>query len=231
MAQSQDCGPHNLDRELMMNMKGCNDYNFYKVVEDNMICMEGKKVHGQSQMIAQVGSLFQVLIKELFKLFVKVNIKIIKNMVNGVLNSKEKLCIQQYADKIIRGGGFYNLEGMKEGNWVDLRDRFSRYNNTIYQGEYKQGRRSGKWTIVQIEETKYDGETFQNRIQMQETKIKISGGGYFDNHGLKQMGRIEQRLLFRQASYIHWSILKRYKKRYLEYSVEGEFFVPFKLVQ
>ncbi|CAD8193548.1 unnamed protein product [Paramecium octaurelia] len=87
------------------------------------------------------------------------------------------------------GGGFYNIEGMKEGYWIDLSDRYSeyiieqllyhfyRYNSYIYQGEYKNGRRSSKWTIVYYNETRYDGDTFQFR-----TKI---GGGQFDNNGLK----------------------------------------------
>ncbi|CAK90514.1 unnamed protein product (macronuclear) [Paramecium tetraurelia] len=69
-----------------------------------------------------------------------------------------------YQNKKI-GGGQYDLEGegFKIGQWIDLNDAFQYYSQVSYNGEYQNGKKTGRWDI------NYQG-----------TKI---GGGSYDEKG------------------------------------------------
>ncbi|CAD8117885.1 unnamed protein product [Paramecium primaurelia] len=64
------------------------------------------------------------------------------------------------SDKIIIkiGGGSYDEdgEGLKQGKWVEVSDNFHIYSQVTYNGEYKNGKKCGKWDIFQRKyRTKY----------------------------------------------------------------------------
>ncbi|CAD8122848.1 unnamed protein product [Paramecium sonneborni] len=69
-------------------------------------------------------------------------------------------------DKLIQiAGGYYNLLGLKNGQWVELNDDFRDNSQVIFIGKYNQGQKVGKWDII------YEG--------------KCIGGGSYDNQYLK----------------------------------------------
>ncbi|CAD8112260.1 unnamed protein product [Paramecium primaurelia] len=45
------------------------------------------------------------------------------------------------------GGGYYNLLGQKEGEWVDLTNNYWDFRKIVEKGSYKQGKRVGVWYI------------------------------------------------------------------------------------
>ncbi|CAD8192451.1 unnamed protein product [Paramecium pentaurelia] len=59
------------------------------------------------------------------------------------------------------GGGSYDLKegGIKKGKWIELSDTFQDWSLLIYQGEYQNGRKVGKW-----EEKKRDFYAFSKRF-------------------------------------------------------------------
>ncbi|CAD8110476.1 unnamed protein product [Paramecium sonneborni] len=72
-------------------------------------------------------------------------------------------------NKII-GGGNYDENGVKQGIWEDLILDFSEQNQIIYKGSYKDGIRIGQWIIQSTKDL---------------SKLKIMGGGQYDEKGLK----------------------------------------------
>ncbi|CAD8066186.1 unnamed protein product [Paramecium primaurelia] len=73
----------------------------------------------------------------------------------------------KYMEEIkIIGGGFYNDHGMKEGIWEELFDNFSINNQVIQVGQYRQGQKFGKWSILFREYSNF--------------KFKYVGGGMFE---------------------------------------------------
>ncbi|CAD8144045.1 unnamed protein product [Paramecium octaurelia] len=66
------------------------------------------------------------------------------------------------------GGGFYDERGgeLKMGQWVDVSDGFSTISQVTFKGEYKNGKKFGKWDIYHEEQ--------QN---------DIIGGGLYDEAG------------------------------------------------
>ncbi|CAD8156351.1 unnamed protein product [Paramecium pentaurelia] len=73
----------------------------------------------------------------------------------------------KYMEEIkIIGGGFYNNHGMKEGIWEELFDNFSINNQVIQVGQYRQGQKFGKWSILFREYSNF--------------KFKYVGGGMFE---------------------------------------------------
>ncbi|CAD8115251.1 unnamed protein product [Paramecium sonneborni] len=80
-----------------------------------------------------------------------------------------------YKNKIyqISGGGYYNQQSQKTGNWSDLSDEFWDENQIIYNGYYNnQGIKVGRWNIVFKEIFKS-----QNKY--------IGGGQYYCSQGTK----------------------------------------------
>ncbi|CAD8190271.1 unnamed protein product [Paramecium pentaurelia] len=69
------------------------------------------------------------------------------------------------------GGGFYDLEGegLKTGCWVDIYDQYQQHRSITYIGEYKNGKKVGKWDIW------YNYLGKNNNI----------GGGLYDEKGLE----------------------------------------------
>ncbi|CAD8195818.1 unnamed protein product [Paramecium pentaurelia] len=76
------------------------------------------------------------------------------------------------------GGGIFDENGIKDGQWREISDNFSRDQHIFYQGEYQKGRRIGRWDIEEIVETSYDHEDFTFKYTI--------GGGLYDDTGLKE---------------------------------------------
>ncbi|CAD8128380.1 unnamed protein product [Paramecium sonneborni] len=58
------------------------------------------------------------------------------------------------------GGGCYNQNGLKDGRWIDLHDRFKDHCFLIYNGYYNEGLKVGNWDIL------YKYEITNNFIKM-----------------------------------------------------------------
>ncbi|CAD8156417.1 unnamed protein product [Paramecium pentaurelia] len=70
-----------------------------------------------------------------------------------------------YEEELI-GGGFYDEEGDKNGKWIDINDFFSENSQVIITGEYKNGKKIGRWDIL------YRDNVYQ--------QFKQIGGGSYD---------------------------------------------------
>ncbi|CAD8186921.1 unnamed protein product [Paramecium octaurelia] len=78
---------------------------------------------------------------------------------------------------IFSGGGYYDdqINEIKIGNWIELSDRFKWNFQIIYDGNYQQGQKVGKWEI------KYKNPYeiyFQSMLKF---NTIFSGGGQYDN--------------------------------------------------
>ncbi|CAK61445.1 unnamed protein product (macronuclear) [Paramecium tetraurelia] len=69
------------------------------------------------------------------------------------------------------GGGKYDENQLKTGNWKELHENFHIYGQIIYQGVYSKGKKQQKWVI-------------QYRSQSEQNIIEI-GGGLYDSEGRK----------------------------------------------
>ncbi|CAD8191775.1 unnamed protein product [Paramecium pentaurelia] len=87
-------------------------------------------------------------------------------------------------------GGQYNEQGQKNGKWRDLSDGFHEKSQVIYDGEYINGQKVGKWDIY-----------FQDHY---ENKPKLIGGGLYNEtgQGYKNGRWIELSHEFRRTSQI-----------------------------
>ncbi|CAD8209882.1 unnamed protein product [Paramecium octaurelia] len=67
------------------------------------------------------------------------------------------------------GGGFYDERNNadKIGNWIELSDNFSDMSQLTYNGEYKNGKKCGRWEIYYRKQGKY----------------QQIGGGHYNNEG------------------------------------------------
>ncbi|CAD8167918.1 unnamed protein product [Paramecium octaurelia] len=81
----------------------------------------------------------------------------------------------QKRDQLI-GGGVYDKtgQGCKTGQWIDIADGFQWDSYVIHNGEYKNGKKVGKWETLQ--------KNLGNKLS-----LKMIGGGSYDegNQGLK----------------------------------------------
>ncbi|CAD8159241.1 unnamed protein product [Paramecium pentaurelia] len=68
------------------------------------------------------------------------------------------------------GGGFYNEQGQRNGEWRELNDGFENNSQVIFNGEYKNGYKIGRWDIFFKEEEK-------------KTYELIGGGLYYEVQG------------------------------------------------
>ncbi|CAD8058010.1 unnamed protein product [Paramecium primaurelia] len=77
------------------------------------------------------------------------------------------------------GGGSYDQSGFetKIGKWIDLDKRFYYDGQITYNGEYKDGKKVGRWDIY----------FFNKQMQkiLQKKKICVSGGGLYDERGFE----------------------------------------------
>ncbi|CAD8129032.1 unnamed protein product [Paramecium sonneborni] len=69
------------------------------------------------------------------------------------------------------GGGNYNNNGIKQGQWIELHENFSPNCQVYYQGKYYNGKKYGKWET----KLKNFSSSFYKKI----------GGGDYDQNGLK----------------------------------------------
>ncbi|CAD8129021.1 unnamed protein product [Paramecium sonneborni] len=72
---------------------------------------------------------------------------------------------QNSVNNLSIGGGYYQDDGLKQGKWIDLYQKFSSQNHITYIGEYNHGKKQGKWDIM--------------------FKDKLIGGGCYDQQGMK----------------------------------------------
>ncbi|CAD8178253.1 unnamed protein product [Paramecium octaurelia] len=101
------------------------------------------------------------------------------------------------------GGGSYDKsgDGVKIGNWVDLYEGFSEDCQLIYNGEYQNGKKVGRWDI------KYRNNWCQQFSEMCKTNymsnICVSGGGIFEaaENECKQGNWVEILNVFNKQSY------------------------------
>ncbi|CAD8165308.1 unnamed protein product [Paramecium pentaurelia] len=107
------------------------------------------------------------------------------------------------------GGGSYNKQGAKNGKWIDLSDYFSEDSQITYNGDYKNGKKVGRWDIL-----------FRGSDQFE----KIGGGSYNEDE-IKSGRWVEESKGFQQESQIiyigeytngkkigRWNVL--YRKQY-----------------
>ncbi|CAD8087580.1 unnamed protein product [Paramecium primaurelia] len=94
---------------------------------------------------------------------------------SGVYKNGKKVSIWEtkYEHKQIGGGSYdYGDEGIKVGRWIELSDGFYKYSQVTYNGEYKSGKKVGRWDI------KCEGKLMQPYDM-----LKFSGGGSYNNGG------------------------------------------------
>ncbi|CAD8210289.1 unnamed protein product [Paramecium pentaurelia] len=70
-----------------------------------------------------------------------------------------------YFENNIIGGGYYDENGLKQGQWIELHDNFDNNTQIKINGNYQNGRKSGSWEFI--------------------NKSKIIGGGLYDENGFK----------------------------------------------
>ncbi|CAD8181137.1 unnamed protein product [Paramecium pentaurelia] len=132
------------------------------------------KKHGRwiafwnGEILSEVGGYFenglkQGLWKELFKNYSSHS----KSYESGEYQNDKRsgMWIYIYDNNII-GGGKYNEQGQKSGKWIELSDSFNCNSQLTYYGEYKGGKKVGRWDI------KYKNEP-----------IGKNGGGLYNEGG------------------------------------------------
>ncbi|CAD8108733.1 unnamed protein product [Paramecium sonneborni] len=102
----------------------------------------------------------------------------------GIKVDKWDFQYRQYNEQKYRqiGDGSYNQEGIKISSWLQLDDGFNWQKQVIYKGDYNvRGIKIGQWDIYFFN----PGEEVQNKMQVLQ-KFKISsGGGSYDQQGIK----------------------------------------------
>ncbi|CAD8130383.1 unnamed protein product [Paramecium sonneborni] len=122
-----------------------------------------EKVNIMKMVQRQENGLSQMNNLELInKLFIQENIKMEKNMDNGIHQDLEIQC-----------GGQYDEKGLKIGKWEDLDDNFCNIKQVTYVGEYKEGMKYGKWEAIRF------------KAIMQEIRFTNSGYGEYNLFGQK----------------------------------------------
>ncbi|CAD8213277.1 unnamed protein product [Paramecium pentaurelia] len=154
--------------------------NFLKMLGDIIIMTVKKMANGEIQFVIigiklkfmKLANMFKVKGKETENIFMRIR-------------RCTKLLIS------IRDGGAYNEQGQKQGIWIELSEGFFSDYQVIYNGEYQNGKKVGKWNI---------GYRVNSRnisfIQMQKNNIKgvintvhFSGGGSYDERGDIKIGK------------------------------------------
>ncbi|CAD8044983.1 unnamed protein product [Paramecium primaurelia] len=81
---------------------------------------------------------------------------------------------EEYKNKLM-GGGSYDEEGdgIKQGNWLEVSDRFDNHTQVTFKGEYKNGKKVGNWHI------------FHKQNGKGKSIMKI-GGGLYKEEEIKQ---------------------------------------------
>ncbi|CAD8121069.1 unnamed protein product [Paramecium sonneborni] len=108
--------------------------------------------------------------EEFWELILLVNIKMIKKLDYGVFCSRINICkLINLTLTIIRGGGQYDniLNSMKIGTWMDVYEDFSTLSQIIDYGQYKDGKKVGRWDIL-----------FRRNNKL---PFELIGGGVYDD--------------------------------------------------
>ncbi|CAD8096158.1 unnamed protein product [Paramecium sonneborni] len=110
---------------------------------------------------------------------------------NGVKFGKWDTYFQSdFADqKQLIGGGEYNKQGEKNGNWIEIHEKDFSICDIYYLGEYKNGKKQGKW------DTQFSYMSVDREYQ-------IIGGGSYDENELKTGQWIELDENFKDTSQI-----------------------------
>ncbi|CAD8172849.1 unnamed protein product [Paramecium pentaurelia] len=110
---------------------------------------------------------------------------------------------KMYFNNNFSGGGFYDKNGIKQGNWIELQESFSDSFLVTSKGEYRCGKKVGRWNI-------YFGCS-----EIQDYHI---GGGLYDDNGGKigvwiqlcdnqsrylNLKKIENQIQFRRVNIIN----------------------------
>ncbi|CAD8117663.1 unnamed protein product [Paramecium primaurelia] len=69
--------------------------------------------------------------------------------------------------KCISGGGSYDEEDgeIKIGKWIELKEGFSKDSQILYQGEYQNGKKLGRWEIMYRHNTSNPFSQMQKILQ------------------------------------------------------------------
>ncbi|CAD8099421.1 unnamed protein product [Paramecium sonneborni] len=122
---------------------------------------------------------------------------------NGIKVGKQDIMYQRNQMYIfINGGGKYDLEGsqQKRGKWIELDEKFSKYNQVTYNGEYNiQGQKIGRW----------------NRINLQ-YQDKLCGFINFDENGI-EIYRSESEAIIYAGSFKNRKKIGRWDILYSQY--------------
>ncbi|CAD8166300.1 unnamed protein product [Paramecium pentaurelia] len=90
------------------------------------------------------------------------------------VNGQRKGYWKYVYENIEIGGGEYNQQGERNGKWIELGDGFWRDLQVIYIGEYKNGKKIGKWDIL---------------MQILQKNLNISGGGLYHERSFNKIGK------------------------------------------
>ncbi|CAD8110307.1 unnamed protein product [Paramecium primaurelia] len=84
------------------------------------------------------------------KQFMKVNIKMVKKLGNGILKLRMIQKLKKYKNKfiILSGYGAYDEKEHKNAIWLELSENYRNMQIEVtYYGEYKKDKKIGKWEI------------------------------------------------------------------------------------
>ncbi|CAD8133729.1 unnamed protein product [Paramecium pentaurelia] len=97
------------------------------------------------------------------------------------------------------GGGIYQQQSLKDGEWVELSDHFQEDHQVVYIGEYKTGLKFGRWNTLYRKNS--------------ENLFQHIGGGSYDNYGLQKGKWIELSQNFQENLQIFYKgeFIKGYK--------------------
>ncbi|CAD8132507.1 unnamed protein product [Paramecium octaurelia] len=106
-------------------------------------------------------------------------------------NNKIRRWIYIYEKKTI-GGGFYDEQNQKNGKWTELSDEFRRVSQVLYNGEYRNGKKVGRWDSFFREEEKenfleFVGGLYADQMQGESTK---NGKWVELNNGFEKFSQI-----------------------------------------
>ncbi|CAD8157751.1 unnamed protein product [Paramecium pentaurelia] len=139
----------------------------------NFNIMNNKNIFGRDLWSMIYSEIKYIKKKISKKQSIKGNRKIPEKQVDGIsiveINNRNQL----QNDKSISGGGLYDEgnDGMKIGKWIDLDEGFYYGQYVTYNGEYKNGKKVGRWDILYRKN--------------QTGEFTTIGGGNYDEGGIK----------------------------------------------
>ncbi|CAD8213823.1 unnamed protein product [Paramecium pentaurelia] len=148
--------------ELIKNLKWLGEYG------NNKRKIGKWQAFWQGQLLNQVGGYYEDgqksgFWKELIdNYWIQAQVYSIGQYINGKKIGAWKYV---YHNKNI-GGGSYNEEILKNGKWIELRDGFCSLSQIVYNGDYKHGKKVGRWQTLYRDYRK--------------DKFELIGGGLYD---------------------------------------------------